>query len=227
MSQSFKHSDVFPVIYRLITDRTFNASAFVGHAELVDALLNSSEGKALVSAAEAMNKLDRRGNASVMVAWFSQRFTKGSNDFGELLERKKIGATWAYRSKGTTPTDTSAQELFPPDVDALALEGNPKLVTHLIRERKPKLRKDKLAAVKQETGSLACECCNFEAAIKFPGLESPIVEVHHRTMLSSQPGAVEIKLGDLAVLCPTCHRAIHRTDGLTVEAFKSRFFPEA
>lgn len=226
MTQSFKHDDVFPLIHRLITDRTDRASDYVRHSQLVDALLDDLGGGAIVAAAEATNQLDRRGTASNMVAWFSQRYTSGENKHGDLLERQKIGTTWAYRSKQTTPTSSVVVGAFAPDVDFTAIEGSPKLVTHITRERDPKLVQAKLDAVQAETGRLACECCNFDAKDRFPGIKLRIVEVHHRTMISEYKGPVKISLKDLSVLCPTCHRAIHRSGGMSVEEFKVEYFAQ-
>jgi len=54
-------------------------------------------------------------------------------------------------------------------------------------------------------------------------LTSDIFEVHHRRLLSKAKGTVKTNLTDLAVLCPNCHRAIHRTNPmLKVEALAKR-----
>lgn len=225
MPKTFRQDDVFPLIHRLITDRTHKDSAFIGHADLVDALLESVDGQAVVATAAQSSKLDTRGTASNMVAWFSQRYTTGENQFGELLDRQKIGGRWAYRYRHTSPTVAYGSVGLPPDVEMSEIEGNPKFVTHLKRERSPKLVKAKLAEVEKMHGRVICECCGFDAKLVFPGLTSFIVEVHHRIPLSDCDTIIETKLGDLSVLCPTCHRAIHRSNDLAVEAFKLKYFP--
>ena len=99
MSISFKQDDVFPLIFRLITDQTNRDSEFISHTKLVDLLLSDVAGALVVAAAEAKNKFDTRTTASNMVAWFSQTYTIGENAFSMLLERKQVNKTWAYRSK--------------------------------------------------------------------------------------------------------------------------------
>ncbi len=224
MPTSFTHGELFPVVFRLITDRTFKFSAFVTHQELVRALLESEAGRLIVDAAVPNSASDKQGIASNMVAWFSKAITEGSKEYGELLERTKIGKTWAYRSTQTSPTTPDESVTLIPDVDLSVLEGTPQLVSHIRRERSPELVKAKLHQVLAESGRLECICCGFDAEITFPGLGFPVVEVHHRTPLSKYEVPTPTSLDDLVVICPTCHRALHRAGDVTVEAFKQKYF---
>lgn len=221
-SSTFKQADVFPVIYRLITDRTCKGSTFLTHAELVKALLADKEG--LTEITPIHNKLGPARTASNMVAWFSQRYTMSENQYQLLLERVRMDGSWAYRSTQPTRTSSVTPAAGLPDVEFSAMEGNTKLVTHLQRERNPQLAAEKRKAVLAATERLACECCGFEARTRFHDIESPIVEVHHRNKLGSQVGTTKTSLADLAVLCPTCHRAIHQSKDLSVEDFSAKYF---
>ena len=87
-SGTFKQADVFPVIYRLITDRTCQGGAFLTHAELVEAMLVDKEGLAEITPVD--NKLGPARTASNMVAWFSQRYTMSENQYAPWLERQRI-----------------------------------------------------------------------------------------------------------------------------------------
>jgi 5-methylcytosine-specific restriction protein A len=59
----------------------------------------------------------------------------------------------------------------------------------------------------------------------FPGLNADVWEVHHRSPLAQAEKPVATRLQDLAILCPTCHRAIHRLDPLpSVGEFRSIYF---
>ena len=157
-----------------------------------------------------------------MLAWFSQRFTIGKNQYEAFLDREKIGSTWAYRSRQTWRTSA-----VPPDLDEVfAMEGAPQLVLHLKRERDAGMVKAKLKAVEATTGCLACECCGFEAKYVFPNLSAPIVEVHHRAPLGTSAGVSKVTLKDLAILCPNCHRGIHRSGGMAVEEFRAKYFAD-
>lgn len=224
MEKSWKQEEIFPLIYGIITDHTCRDSAFVGHAEIAKLLLESRHGAEAIAAAAEVNELGVKGTASNMVAWFSQSYSVGESAYRRLLERRKEASRWAYRSTQREPTMRGGAEASLPDPDAGAVEGAPKLVTHLQAERAPALVAKKFAAVQKSAGRLACECCGFEASETFPGLGAPIVEVHHRVPLSTYKGAKVTKLEALALLCPTCHRAIHRCAELTVEEFRARYF---
>ena len=106
------------------------------------------------------------------------------------------------------------------------MEGAPQLVLHLKRERDAGRVKAKRKAVEATTGCLACECCGFEAKYVFTNLSAPIVEVHHRAPLGTSAGVSKVTLKDLAILCPNCHRGIHRSGGVSVEDFRARYFAD-
>ncbi|WCM29173.1 HNH endonuclease [Sphingomonas sp. QA11] len=97
------------------------------------------------------------------------------------------------------------------DDDRRWVEGHPKRVTHLRRERAPGLARDKKSAVLIATGKLVCEECGFEPAAKH-GAEflDAGIEVHHKVPLADLPSGTETALADLVVLCATCHRIEHR-----------------
>ncbi len=100
-------------------------------------------------------------------------------------------------------------------------EGNKKMLRHLARERNPKLRRLKLAQV-SVADPMLCEVCNFDFQATFGPKFRHCVEIHHRLPLSALQSEVMTKLSDLAILCPNCHRAIHRTGKniMSVEDFK-------
>lgn len=114
--------------------------------------------------------------------------------------------------------DTADQDQNPTGVDDLgdvdligAREGTERLVTHLRRERSPKLRKAKIAAVmRTKSGRLACEVCDLDSAARYGEIGNGFAEVHHRKQLANS-GTRRTALADLAILCSNCHRIIHRT----------------
>ncbi|MNN33998.1 HNH endonuclease [compost metagenome] len=101
-----------------------------------------------------------------------------------------------------------------PDVDQSqsTLEGNPRLVAHLRRERNSAIVKAKKDAVLRTTGKLCCEACGFDFKEVYGELGYGFCEVHHLQPLSKCDGVVKTELGDLAIVCSNCHRIIHRTD---------------
>ena len=87
-------------------------------------------------------------------------------------------------------------------------------------ERDPAIARAKRAAARLPDGRLACEACGFTARDAYPNLDGDLCEVHHRRPLSEAVAPVATSLADLAIMCPNCHRAIHRTDPLmSVEEF--------
>lgn len=113
------------------------------------------------------------------------------------------------------------------DIEAEAIEGRPQLVTHLRKERNPKLVRNKKAKFLQEHGVLFCEAC-LGRHKSYGNLTGDIFEVHHRNPLSESTDPVKTRLKDLAVLCPNCHRAIHRTEPmLSVGALAKRLLRQS
>lgn len=224
MKTGFKHKAIFPLIFRAITDSTCKDSEYLTHAVLVSELLQNTEGRSLVEAIAKNNVRDVAWTAANLIAWFSQRYTVGKNSYADLLERKKIDGAWAYRSLMATKTSARDTEASLPDVELIVNEGTPELITHLKRERNSKIVQAKLHDSMSKHGKLACECCGFEADKVYPGIVSHLIEVHHRTPLSSIEGSTITTLDDLAILCPTCHRAIHRLTDMSVEDMRRKYF---
>lgn len=102
-----------------------------------------------------------------------------------------------------------------------ALEGRQYLVQHLKRERSRSLRDAKRKDVLRETGKLQCEACGFDARKKYEWLGLDFGEVHHIQPLSFRNKKRKTTLDDLAILCASCHRMIHRTSPImSIKAFR-------
>lgn len=88
------------------------------------------------------------------------------------------------------------------------VEGRVLTAQHRRRERAPKLR-GMLITKRKAEGRLTCDCCGTGPWAGHPEMAQAGFEAHHITPLSEyKPGAVT-RLGDLALLCATCHRLIH------------------
>jgi hypothetical protein len=221
MEPTFSHAEVFPLIARLIVRAPGDDSGFVDHEAIVSALLSDDEGHSVVSHASTASSLpDDRSVASNMVAWFSQQITVGRSQWSDFFDRKRRGGAWAYRPKTAVRPPVAA------DTDLSAIEGDPRMFFHVRRERDPSLAEAKREAARAAEGRLECEACGFTTQAIFPGLNGEVCEIHHRLPLAEAPEPLTTRLEDLAVLCATCHRAIHRTNPLmTIDQFRSRFFP--
>ena len=194
------------IVGRLIDAMTAGKTAFVSNDAIAVALLADSDGRALAdewgkeeSGQSVANK------ATNIVAWFSSRWTQDEHFLWRgWLDRSPAGDPIAYRRK---PLNDGGGT----DPDAAAWEGKPLVYAHVTRERNASLRKAKLAQARATGKPLACEACGTVPEEIYPGQAGDIVEVHHRRPLLSYEAPTLTKLDDLALLCPTCHRAIHRT----------------
>jgi hypothetical protein len=97
-------------------------------------------------------------------------------------------------------------------------EGAKKLVKHYQRERDAGLSRDaKAAFAKANGGKLFCQACGVEP-LKLYGVE--VIEAHHRIPLSKSEEGRVTEISDLIMLCPSCHRAVHRIPDCDCEALK-------
>lgn len=88
-----------------------------------------------------------------------------------------------------------------------APEGRIAYRVHRRYERDRKLVAERKKAVLKKTGRLACEVCEFESAAAY-GVDG-VIDVHHVVPLH-KIGESVTTLADLALVCPTCHRVIHK-----------------
>lgn len=108
-------------------------------------------------------------------------------------------------SKGELP------DLPSEDDDRRWVEGHPKRVAHLRRERAPGLAREKKTSVLAAAGKLACEKCGFEPAVSYgPAYLDAGLDVHHKIPLAHLAAGTKTALSDVALLCATCHRIEHR-----------------
>jgi 5-methylcytosine-specific restriction protein A len=119
----------------------------------------------------------------------------------------------------TNIASVEPQEAEPDDPEIEdAQEGRILTRTHMLRERKPKLRAAKKKKVRDETGRLACEGCDLDFQERYGERGKDFIECHHIRPLSTLRPGQRTSLDDLALLCPNCHRMVHvRRPWLTVE----------
>jgi predicted HNH restriction endonuclease len=87
-----------------------------------------------------------------------------------------------------------------------AQEGRLREFRLLKRERDPKVRAIALA----ERGTV-CEICTFDFAEVFGEFAANCVEVHHIKLLANARNSGTVtSVDDVIVICPNCHRALHR-----------------
>jgi predicted HNH restriction endonuclease len=61
-----------------------------------------------------------------------------------------------------------------------------------------------------EKGRLACEACGFDFALAYGEVGRGFIEGHHLSPLADLAAERRSRITDLALVCPDCHRIIHR-----------------
>jgi len=103
-------------------------------------------------------------------------------------------------------------EVIPADTEGIEwVEGQPKLVSHLRRERAPGLSQAKKAAFIKVHGRLFCESCLIDPLEIYGDLGAACIEVHHDAIQVADMGEEhKTTLDQLRCLCANCHRIVHR-----------------
>jgi len=122
-------------------------------------------------------------------------------------------------------TDESASRgyLSPGDVQALeeaSPEGVRKLRQHWYLERDSSLPRKAKEAFEARHGELFCEACGLRPV---PTYGHPLVDAHHRLPLCQYAAAGKMSTApsDFVILCPSCHRAVHKHEDCSIEAVKA------
>jgi 5-methylcytosine-specific restriction endonuclease McrA len=136
------------------------------------------------------------------------RIGKGDNLlFREVTERETLMPILLKFIDGPLPTGSrQGGDDAPQDLEYT--EGGKVLRTHLRTERDGKAAQQAkaLARKRAKNGKLKCEACECVPEDDYRGLD--LIEAHHRIPLSR--GVRETKPEDFAMLCPCCHRAVHK-----------------
>lgn len=101
--------------------------------------------------------------------------------------------------------------------------------THLTRERSREVVNIAKTRFRALHGDLHCEACSWPKGSSLKHVQgiADAIEAHHDIPLSSVDHSGKTSPDDLRMLCPTCHRAIHRLrPWLTTSAFKAAYFPD-
>ena len=143
------------------------------------------------------------------------RIGKGDNLlFREITGREKLlPILLKLIDEPTNAATRQGGEDAPQDLEYR--EGGKVLQTHLRTERDAKAAKlaKELARKRSKTGDIVCETCGTVPKKEYAGLD--LIEAHHRIPLAR--GVRETKPEDFAMLCPCCHRAVHKLINADVE----------
>mgnify|MGYP003636141666 FL=1 len=142
---------------------------------------------------------------------------KGKNE-----ELKSI----ANQIKRTISNQKVNQKLYQIQVEAdeeihSVKEGKVIYKLHKLRERDNKINQKKKDLYFKKNGKLDCEVCGFDFYETYGEIGKGFIEAHHRVPLSEVDGETTTKLKDLALVCPNCHKMLHKAiDTLSVHELK-------
>jgi 5-methylcytosine-specific restriction enzyme A len=96
----------------------------------------------------------------------------------------------------------------PDEEEVEAEEGRLLYRRHRVRERDPRIVKQRKAQAKA-AGALRCEVCTFDFAKRYGSRGEDFIEAHHIVPVS-EAGIRKVRPGDLALVCSNCHSMLHR-----------------
>ncbi|NSY16156.1 hypothetical protein [Neorhizobium sp. AL 9.2.2] len=129
---------------------------------------------------------------------------------GLWIVTKVVSADRRPRSKPREVVEGIAQ-IIATEEEKAWIEGNPKIVQHLVRERQHGLAKLKREEFIAEHGRLFCEDCRLDPVEQYGDAGTACIEVHHhRTHVSKMHQGHRSFTDDLKCLCANCHRVLHR-----------------
>ena len=95
------------------------------------------------------------------------------------------------------------EEFFP--------EGKKVARTHRSRERSTSLRNKKIDEYREQNNGVPCQVCGDDYSGIFC-FEKALIDAHHLIPLSETSGSRKTGVDELAMVCPTCHRALHMSE---------------
>lgn len=105
-------------------------------------------------------------------------------------------------------------------------EGTILYKLHKVRERSPKIIKQKKQDVLKRNGKLLCEVCGFDFYDSYGEIGKGFIECHHKTPLANIIASTQTSLKDLALVCSNCHRMLHKNiNVMSVEGLREQLKP--
>ncbi len=107
--------------------------------------------------------------------------------------------------------------------EVYAREGKTVFRMHRSKERDRHLRNEKIRDSQlRNGGAVPCQICGIDYSEVF-GLSRPLIDSHHLVPLSEVDVETTTSLSDLALVCPTCHRALHMSENCSdLESLRQR-----
>ena len=99
---------------------------------------------------------------------------------------------------------------FSESQDINAIEGGRRLVVHLRVERDPGIAREAVRRHVRDGGPV-CKLCVLDFSRRYQmGVGVHCLEAHHKLPLSLRLEASRTNLEDFLIICPSCHRVVHK-----------------
>ena len=123
---------------------------------------------------------------------------------------------------GDTKGNPSHSYMSSEEIDAVenrSPEGLKKLRKHWYLERDSSLPKEAKRIFLKKHGELFCEICGIRPVVTYG---HPLVDAHHKLPLSkyAKNGKINTGPSDFSILCPNCHRAVHKQEDCDIDAVR-------
>lgn len=117
----------------------------------------------------------------------------------------------AARRRAAKKSKAMAAALPPSDEERAWIEGHPRMVVHLERERSGSMPARFKALFRDRHERLFCERCERDFVDDYgEEIAEACFEVHHTVPVSKMQPGHETRFEQLQLLCSNCHRATHR-----------------
>ena len=107
-------------------------------------------------------------------------------------------------------TEKLSAEVSVNDEESEFPEGALKYRQHVSRERNRTLVRTAKQRYKHEHGRVNCEICGFDFYAVYGDIGEDFIECHHTVPVSELNSNSTTRIEDIALLCPNCHRIVHR-----------------
>ena len=139
--------------------------------------------------------------------------------FNEFKDRKEELHKIAERIKRTVANQDLNHQLYQipndePEIITSVFEGQVIYKLHKYRERDARIIKQKKEHALDLTGKLECEACKFDFEKGYGKKGRGFIECHHKHPLSEIKVEQKTTLDDLILICPNCHKIVHRGNTL-------------
>jgi len=139
----------------------------------------------------------------------SEVFKNKIDFFTSVHGVKNRKGIWALRDINS---DENIIYINTDDEEEYFYEGKETAKVHRTRERSRSLRDKKINEHKNLfDGRCPCEVCGDDYSEIF-GFDRPLIDSHHLIPISKISGSRKTDTDALAMVCPTCHRALHMSE---------------